>query len=642
MQIKKLVLFGKNRERRVIEFNLGQLNIISGKSKTGKSVIGDIIDYCFGGDSCNIAVGVVRDTTSWYGLLLEHDGELLFIGRQNPPTGQASTNKCCYQFGISDVPLDINLTAPVDVVGLESLLSKKLGIAENLFTPPEGQTRPSLAANIRHTMFYCIQGQDEIAAQKILFHKQSEPFIPQAIKDTLPYFLGIVNDQNVELSDERIKLKRECLMIQRSINEIQQLMGSGLNRAVALIEEARTVGLVSSDEIIDLKDYEAVRTELERACKWKPEEIEITGLSRITYLQTQIQNDQISLENFDIDIRNAKEFLKESFDYSYELEHQMNRLQSIGLFETVDFNKNHCPFCSAEINKTLPGAEDIRNAIIKLSDNLATAKRDQPQIREYIKKIQSDKEKTIERIKIAKTEVEAIYNENREALEYKDLNIRRARIVGRISLWLDSVKIYDNTDAQQQRLDKINKRIEEIDSILSQDLIEERKQSIMVRLSSEMSKWAKQLNLEHCDYPYRLDMNKVTVVVDRERPVPLQQLGSGSNWLGCHLIALFALHKFFIQNHRPVPQFLFIDQPSQVYFPPEMNDENVDSQEIRIIYSFIHRIVQELAPNLQVIVVDHADIKEQYFQDSIIKHWWGDGEDHCLIPESWYLFETDK
>ncbi|MBS5934006.1 MAG: DUF3732 domain-containing protein [Clostridiales bacterium] len=45
-----------------------------------------------------------------------------------------------------------------------------------------------------------------------------------------------------------------------------------------------------------------------------------------------------------------------------------------------------------------------------------------------------------------------------------------------------------------------------------------------------------QLNLEHCDYPYRLDMNKVTVVVDRECPVPLQQLGSGSNWLGCHLI----------------------------------------------------------------------------------------------------------
>ncbi|MBS5934005.1 MAG: DUF3732 domain-containing protein [Clostridiales bacterium] len=102
------------------------------------------------------------------------------------------------------------------------------------------------------------------------------------------------------------------------------------------------------------------------------------------------------------------------------------------------------------------------------------------------------------------------------------------------------------------------------------------------------------------------------------------------------------MHKFFIQNHRPVPQFLFIDQPSQVYFPPEMNDENVDSQEIRIVYSFIHKIVQELAPNMQVIDVDHANIKEQYFQNSLIEHWWGVGEDQCLIPKSWYLSETDE
>lgn len=99
----------------------------------------------------------------------------------------------------------------------------------------------------------------------------------------------------------------------------------------------------------------------------------------------------------------------------------------------------------------------------------------------------------------------------------------------------------------------------------------------------------KGVTIRHCDYPYRLDMSKATVVVDRERPVPLQQLGSGSNWLCCHLISLFSLHKFFIQNQRPVPQFLFIDQPSQVYFPPEMKDDNVDSQEIRMIFGFIQK-----------------------------------------------------
>lgn len=63
------------------------------------------------------------------------------------------------------------------------------------------------------------------------------------------------------------------------------------------------------------------------------------------------------------------------------------------------------------------------------------------------------------------------------------------------------------------------------------------------------------------------------------------------------------------------------------------SENNVDSQEIRIIFGFIQKITSELFPNRQVIVVDHADIKEDYFQDSIVEKWWDEGE--SLIPPSW-------
>ena len=48
-----------------------------------------------------------------------------------------------------------------------------------------------------------------------------------------------------------------------------------------------------------------------------------------------------------------------------------------------------------------------------------------------------------------------------------------------------------------------------------------------------------------------------------------QRLGSGENWVGYHLIAHFAIHKWFVSQERPVPRFLFVDQPSQVYFPAD-------------------------------------------------------------------------
>lgn len=68
MQIAAIILYGINGKRRVLPFNSGAVNIITGKSKTGKSVIGDIIDYCFGGSSCNIAEGFVRERVAWYAL----------------------------------------------------------------------------------------------------------------------------------------------------------------------------------------------------------------------------------------------------------------------------------------------------------------------------------------------------------------------------------------------------------------------------------------------------------------------------------------------------------------------------------------------------------------------------------------------
>lgn len=43
-------------------------------------------------------------------------------------------------------------------------------------------------------------------------------------------------------------------------------------------------------------------------------------------------------------------------------------------------------------------------------------------------------------------------------------------------------------------------------------MVVERKQSIIARITVDMSLWAKELSLENCEHPFRLDMNKVTVL----------------------------------------------------------------------------------------------------------------------------------
>lgn len=218
MQIRELVLYGYNGEVRHLPFALGQVNIITGRSKSGKSVVGDIIDYCLGGDSCNIADGVVRDNVAWYGLLLQFEHERVFVARKNPDKGQQTTGVCYIDIGEKiEAPDNCDFSSNTNVSGIEESLTRRIGISENLNTPPEGQSRLPLAANIRHALYYCFQGQDEIAAKNFLFHHQSDDFITQAIKDTIPYFLGAISEEALALENERSILKRKLTLEKRKL-----------------------------------------------------------------------------------------------------------------------------------------------------------------------------------------------------------------------------------------------------------------------------------------------------------------------------------------------------------------------------------------------------------------------------------------
>ena len=637
MQIRELVLYGYNGKVRHLPFALGQVNIITGRSKSGKSVVGDIIDYCLGGDSCNIADGVVRDNVAWYGLLLQFEHERVFVARKNPDKGQQTTGVCYIDIGEKiEAPDNCDFSSNTNVSGIEESLTRRIGISENLNTPPEGQSRLPLAANIRHALYYCFQGQDEIAAKNFLFHHQSDDFITQAIKDTIPYFLGAISEEALTLENERSILKRKLTLEKRKLEENRYLMGGGSERAISLIGEARQAGLIDASTQIDYQNYREMYSVLQTAMNWSPSMIgSNSGMDRLTFLQSKLQEIRDEFDEIGISLDNARKFVGETAGYSGEAQHQKMRLESIGLFEQLNFNPGKCPLCSGTLEQPLPSVEMIKASIVNLDKSIANVTREQPKLRAFISDLEREREKKQEEIKALEAEIDGLYQQESERARLRDINARRGKVVGRISLWVESVENDTESEKQEQVVKRIEGRIKEIDDILDRDSVEERKQSALSRIQVDMTEWAKVLHLEHCDNPYRLDLNKVTVVVDKpERPVPLKQLGSGSNWVGVHLIAYFALQRFFVNANRPVPRFLFLDQPSQVYFPSELDEKQIDWNEVNKMYQFIIDRTNELNGKLQVIVVDHADLKEDPFRQFICENWWP--IDKNLVPIDWY------
>jgi hypothetical protein len=136
-------------------------------------------------------------------------------------------------------------------------------------------------------------------------------------------------------------------------------------------------------------------------------------------------------------------------------------------------------------------------------------------------------------------------------------------------------------------------------------------------------------------------MRALTVVVDTAHGShPLAEIGSAANWLGYHLAALMGLHSYFIENNRPVPRFLLLDQPSQVYFPPDatgherqLNDD--DHAALSRIFGSLFAFADEAADKggFQILVMEHADLEDARFEGAVVERWRADGE--ALVPQSW-------
>ena len=72
LQIERLIVWPKKEgfDPREIEFKPNCVNVLSGDSRTGKSAVVAIIDYCLGSHDCSVPGGKVRENASWFGIVI--------------------------------------------------------------------------------------------------------------------------------------------------------------------------------------------------------------------------------------------------------------------------------------------------------------------------------------------------------------------------------------------------------------------------------------------------------------------------------------------------------------------------------------------------------------------------------------------
>jgi hypothetical protein len=112
-------------------------------------------------------------------------------------------------------------------------------------SPPPAPPAPPFDVSIAQAALLCFQNQNEIADKKALFHRQTENGIGQALKDTLPYFLGAAGPEQALRRYELGDALREQRAAQRKFDEATRRQAGADERSTSLVRLAEREGLLS-------------------------------------------------------------------------------------------------------------------------------------------------------------------------------------------------------------------------------------------------------------------------------------------------------------------------------------------------------------------------------------------------------------
>jgi hypothetical protein len=648
MQIRTISLYGKNGERRDVDFKLGSVNIITGASKRGKTSLIDIVEYCLGASECTVKEGHIRQTVDWFSILLQFPDCQLFIARAAPLPG-AKANSAAHMVIANDVtiPIRSDIRNSTNIDSVVSFLTSKVGVPEQITEVPEGQTRSAVKISFRHSRYYLFQSQNEIANNEVLFHQQAKPHIPQNIKDTLPYFIGAADDGRLADIEALRALRRERNQLAKQRSEIESLKGNGLQKGYALLAEAAELGLYNSSDLIPNDNI--LVEELVQITRWQPEDIDSEdSTDPLHILEREYQGLLQKKNTLKFRLREAQEYGTSESGFEKAVNDQAYRLNAIGLFKKFERTHENCPICETPHIGDSKFETVIKRALSELDSKLDGISRSKPRITGYLTNLTEEQNQTLKHIRKVRASINKIREVDDGLNRQVDLDILRARLAGKASLYIESIDWNQDVSDLYNQINILDEKISILAESLDPEALKERLNAQLSCIAEDMTRWARKLKLEHSDNRIRLDASKLTVVADTPfGVVPLSNMGSGENWVGYHLVTYFALAKWFIEQSRPVGRFLFLDQPTQVYFPAEKFnsgdlseiEKDEDREAVRNMFKWIFETVQSLCPDLQVIITDHADIDEEWFQEAVRDHKWRG--DYALIPKSWYEAEQD-
>ena len=627
-RINEIGLFRENKKD-IVKFK-NEINFISGESNTGKSSIGEIIDYCLASSKSTIAKGEKINSTDVFAINIKINNYNIVIARNHYNKTERKGEKYIFlkraDGNFSFDSIDISWFKNNDLNYMNIKNFKEIEIVKYFPKfPPKTRLdgKEMVRPTIRSMIPFMLQTQDIIKNKNHLFYQMDKSNKVKQIKRDFELFLGIINYSIYVKINRKNELIKEIKKIKNRIN----LYEDELKREYENLKSHyyRLFSHLNRDININEIEQKTLKN-LDYLNNFKIDYIPDSDIGKkIDDLETEANQQSRILENIKIEYSNVKNQIR-------HIETTQNELERISNSDKSNKYNNVCPLCESNINKEF-------EIFIKAKEKI---KKEQSFLNNYNIDILREKEKELKtKLDIEKKNYwllnKRLNTLKKDCREIKDLENKKnllAEIKGMIKQTIEKIYEYEEKISNQENLELLEVELENIEKELKKIDLKKKRFEAEYLIGRYATYVLNNLPFDEKDYGkpnLKFDIKEVKMYQENKSQLYyLSDLGSAENHLSFHLATFLGLHKYILENQNSIlPSFIFLDQPSQVYFPSERDFKSKinEIKKVENIYKTIIDFISEWNNknshcNIQIIVVDHFYSTEKWYQQYLVEPRW--------------------
>jgi hypothetical protein len=641
--IEAIILLDDYDGKRYVDFYDG-INIITGESKTGKSALVEIIDYCLCNSRCTVPKGKITDFATIFALIIVINAKRYIIARKNHFSESKKMFFAHLDGNVTYENIDRKFFSEenfCDYKTVQKEIEKTLGLRVVNFKEDADETKER--ASLRHMTSYLFQHQNLMASKFALFYRFDDYQKKKDVIQQFPIFAGMVGQEyysTLILKNKYIKEKKRILANQVSNEKANKYIRDNLlvkfNDYYALIGQKidETLTLESliqlANKLPEVKDNVYESDEMVVRYNQLKEELEALNEKKI-----KIDN---RISNLDIGNENVRGYIS-----SLEILQEKSGLSNDKVEQYI------CPLCKGKCTDIDQISVEVKEATSWLNREISLSELNHEKFYEEKRKLIDARDIIIKDIRKLSFQIKNIKDIYLSKIEHFDLEQKIIYSKLQIHVYVETINIrlLNPTDTELQ---DIQDKIDDCDKILKDFNLEKLIKSAKIEIDNNMNKLKDKLDFEDEFKQYKLsfDLDEFELALLGKYPgqkVTLSQMGSGANWVSCHIALFLSMLRYFTsQENSPMPLIMFFDQPSQVYFPQDSVDKN-DSKKTKteneqdkkavtkmykVMFDEIEAIYKDTGIKPQLIIVDHVNSinmqskeEEKKFEKYTRRDWRG-------------------